>query len=213
MTLSKRAPGPIRLVAFDLDGTLTRAETCCEAIARPLGRLARMREFEPPGTIEEIAAARAEMAGWYAGRRRAELCAPLADVALAPGARAGFARLRRHGIATALVSITWDFAVAWFARALGADYHVGTGLAAGGEIAHFWPEDKARWVRSLAGELGVGLHQVAAVGDSPGDLPLLRIVGLPFFVGRTLPTGFEHVAHHPDGDIDRIARIIVGTGC
>ena len=35
--------GPIRLAAFDLDGTLLRGETVCEAIARPLGRLERMQ--------------------------------------------------------------------------------------------------------------------------------------------------------------------------
>jgi len=204
--------GSIRLAAFDLDGTLIRSDTCCEAIARPLGHLARMREFEQLRTIEQIAAARAEMAGWYGDRGQVELCAPLADVALAPGARAGFARLRRHGIATAIVSITWDFAVAWFARALGADYHVGTGFAAGGAIAHFWPEDKARWVRALARELGVGLDQVAAVGDSTGDVPMLLAVGQPFFVGPTLPAGCEHIAHHPGGDIDVIASAIVAAG-
>lgn len=203
--------GRIRLAAFDLDGTLIREDTCCEALARPLGRLARMREFERLSTVEEITAARMEMVSWYAGQRYAELCAPLATVALAPGAREGFARLHRHGIATALVSITWSFAVAWFAHALGADYHIGTGLAAGGEIAHFWPDDKARWLRTLAEELGIGLERVAAVGDSPGDLPMLRAVGLPFFVGQALPAGIEHVAHYPSGDIDQIARIIVGA--
>jgi len=61
------APAPIRLVAFDLDGTLIRADTCCEALARPLGRLERMREFERRTTVEDIAAARVEMAGWYGG--------------------------------------------------------------------------------------------------------------------------------------------------
>lgn len=204
--------GRIRLVAFDLDGTLLRPETCCELLARPLGRLARMREFERLHTTGEIAAARAEMAGWYAGLALADLCAPLADATLAPGTRAGFARLRRHGIPMALVSITWDFAVAWFARALGADYHIGTGLAPDGTIAHFWPEDKARWLRALAAERGIGRDRIAAVGDSSGDAPLLRAVGLPFFVGPVLPPGCTHVAHHPDGDIDEIARAIVAAG-
>lgn len=50
--------GRIRLVACDLDGTLLRPETCCEALARPLGRLERMREFERLHTVAEITAAR-----------------------------------------------------------------------------------------------------------------------------------------------------------
>lgn len=214
MTPPRGAPASIRLVAFDLDGTLIRADTCCEALARPLGRLERMREFERRTTVEGIAAARAEMAGWYGGIPDDTLCAPLAAVPLAPGAEAGFRLLRQHGIATAIVSITWEFAVARFARRLGADYFVGTGLAMGGRIAHFWPEDKARWVATLAGRLGCDLREVAAVGDSSGDVPMLRVVGAPFFVGRQLPESLGAVVHRPDGDIGWIARRIgeVGEG-
>ncbi len=202
----------IRLAAFDVDGTLIRPDTCCEAIARPLGRLARMREFERASTVAQITAARAEMAGWYAGRSHAVLCKPLADATLAPGLYAGFARLRQHGVATALVSITWDFAVAWFARLLSADYYVGTNLAADGTIAHFWPEDKARWIRALATALDIGLDQVAAVGDSAGDVPMLQTVGLPFFVGQSLPPELAAVTHVPNGDIDQIAHSIIAAG-
>lgn len=202
----------IRLVAFDVDGTLIRPDTCCEAIARPLGRLERMREFERLTTVAQITAARAEMASWYTGRSHAELCTPLADATLAPGVSVGFARLRRHGIATALVSITWDFAVAWFAQVLNADYYVGTNLAADGTITHFWPEDKARWIRALTVDRTIGLDQVAAVGDSAGDVPMLQTIGLPFFVGKSLPPGLPPVTHIPDGDIDQIARTIIAAG-
>lgn len=202
----------IRLAAFDVDGTLIRPDTCCEAIARSLGRLARMREFERASTVAQITAARAEMAGWYAGRSHAVLCKPLADATLASGLYAGFARLRQHGVATALVSITRDFAVAWFARLLSADYYVGTNLAADGTIAHFWPEDKARWIRALATALDIGLDQVAAVGDSAGDVPMLQTVGLPFFVGQSLPPELAAVTHVPNGDIDQIAHSIITAG-
>ena len=205
------ADGRIRLVAFDLDGTLIRPETCCEVIAQPLGCLPRMRAFERFRTVAEITAARTEMAGWYTGRSQDELCAPLADATLAPGVRAGFARLRRHGIATALVSITWDFAVAWFARSLGTEYYVGTRLAEDGTIVHFWPEDKARWLRALATDLSLGLDQIAAVGDSTGDILMLQTVGLPYFVGHDLPPELHTATHLPDGDIDQIAQDIIAT--
>jgi len=36
----------VRLVAFDLDGTLLHGDTVCEAIARRLGQLKRMQELE-----------------------------------------------------------------------------------------------------------------------------------------------------------------------
>lgn len=212
MTSMQGAPALRRLVAFDLDGTLIRADTCCEAIARPLGRLARMREFERLTTEAEIAAARAEMVTWYGDVPHADLCAPLATVPLAPGAREGFALLQRHGIATAIVSITWEFAVAQFARWLGTDHYVGTRLLPDGRIEHFWPADKARWLAALARRLEVNPGEVAAVGDSAGDLPMLRSVGRPIFVGPTLPDDLAPAAHYPDGDIERIARRLVGAG-
>lgn len=82
--------------------------------------------------------------------------------------------------------MTWEFAVEWYARLLGADYCVGTSLGADGHISHFWPEGKARWVTELAQRLGIRLDEVVAVGDSSGDVLVLRAVGCPFFVGRML---------------------------
>ena len=55
----------VRIAAFDLDGTLTRGQTACEAIAEGIGHIGRMRELEQleSSQIEEIMAAREEMAG------------------------------------------------------------------------------------------------------------------------------------------------------
>ena len=36
----------LRLAAFDLDGTLLRGQTACEAISKGIGRIERMRELE-----------------------------------------------------------------------------------------------------------------------------------------------------------------------
>ena len=105
-------PAPIGLVAFDLDGTLLRGDTVCLRIARRIGRLERMREFEALVAEADIRAAREEMALWYHGLGPDDLCAHLAPEMLAPGAAEGFALLRERGIATAIVSITWDFATA-----------------------------------------------------------------------------------------------------
>ena len=76
---------PVRLVAFDVDGTLLRGATVCELLAEPLGFAERMRELERNLSREEdVRAASEEMAGWYAGRRYEELCQPVRDVELAP---------------------------------------------------------------------------------------------------------------------------------
>ncbi len=199
---------PVSLVAFDLDGTLIRGDTVCQAIAREMGHLERMNELERLTALEDIAAARSELVSYYASETREQLLSHVERCKLAPGAEEGFALLRYHKVRTAIVSITWTFAVEWFARKLGADYWVGTRLSEDGHVDHFWPEDKARWVRDLMRDLGLRRGQVAAVGDSWGDAQMLRTVGHPFYLGETLPSGLE-ATHCPSGDIAEVTRRIL----
>ena len=202
----------MKLVAFDLDGTLLRGESVWEAIARGIGRLERVREMEriDPARMEEITAAREESAGWYSSFTNDELLEHVSPIRVAPGVDDGFALLREHGYKIAVVSLTWEFAVEWFAGRFGADYFAGTGLSSDGEITHFWPRDKAFWLARLASRLGVDMDDVAAVGDSRGDVPMLSAVGHPYWVGETVPPQLNgKVIHEPDGDIRVVAESIV----
>ncbi len=195
----------MRIAAFDLDGTLLRGQTACEAIAMGIGRIGRMREFEELGSSQIE-----EMAEWYSSFTFSDLCKHLTAIRVAPGVDEGFALLHDHGFKIAIVSLTWEFAVEWFANRLGADYSVGTGLSSGGLITHFWPQDKALWLTGLAAKLGVDMKDVAAVGDSGGDIPMLLSVGHRFWVGETILPQLEgKVIHEPTGDIRLVAQRIV----
>jgi HAD superfamily phosphoserine phosphatase-like hydrolase len=200
-----------RLVAFDVDGTLLRGETVCECIARHIGRTEDMKSFELLRSQAEIAAARRVMLDWYAPFGRASLLGFLRDIRLAPGARTGVACLRERGIKTALVSITWHFAVEWLAGELGADYAVGTGWADPGEVADFWPDDKATWLAALLTESRIAADALIAVGDSAGDVPMLRLAGRGYFVGAIMPEAMAHVVHLPGGDIQSIVEDMLAT--
>ena len=197
------------LVVFDLDGTLLRGRTVCEVLAEPLGRLERMRELERFTSIADLRAAREEMAAWYRpvgiGRLRDEL----RNARLAPGAVDGLAWLGRHGVAVGIASITWSFAVEYFARGLGVRYWQGTGLDESGDIQHVWPEDKASWVRELARGLGVSPERTAVVGDSTGDTAMLDAVGVPVFVGPARPAAQRRWLHRPAANIAALARHLV----
>ena len=195
----------LRLAAFDLDGTLLRGQTACEAIAKGIGRIERMRELEQleSNQIEE-------MAEWYSPSTFSDLCKHLTAIRIAPGVEEGFALLHDHGFKIAIVSLTWEFAVAWFANRLGADHSVGTGLSSGGLVTHFWPQDKALWLTGLAARLGVDMKEVAAVGDSSGDIPMLLSVGHRYWVGQTTPPQLDgKVIHEPAGDMRLVAHRIV----
>ena len=195
----------MRIAAFDLDGTLIRDQTACEAIAEGIGRLERMREFEQLGSnqIEE-------MAEWYSSFTFSDLCQHLTAIRVAPGVAEGFALLRDHGFRIAIVSLTWEFAVEWFANRFGADYSVGTGLTSDGLVTHFWPQDKALWLTGLADRLDVAMEDVAAVGDSSGDIPMLLSVGHRYWVGQTIPPELDRkVIHEPSGDMRLVATRII----
>ena len=183
-----------------------------EAIGRGIGRLERVREFEQLDFthMEAIAAAREEFTEWFRAFPIDELREHVVSMEAAPGVDEGFALLHEHGFQIALVSLTWKFAVEWCVERFEADYGVGTGLSPDGQITHFWPEDKATWVAGLARELGAEMRDVAAVGDSNGDVPMLLAVGHPYWVGATVPAELEGmVVHEPDGDIGVVAERIV----
>ena len=202
----------MRIAAFDLDGTLIRGLTACEAIAAGIGRIDRMREFEQlrSNQIEEVMAAREEMAQWYSSFTFGALCQHLTVVNIAPGMDEGFALLRDHGFKIAIVSLTWEFAAQWFADMLGADYVVGQGISTEGLVTHFWPQDKAKWLTGLAAKLDVDMKDVAAVGDSRGDIPMLLSVGHRYWVGETIPPELEgSVILEPAGDILLLAHRII----
>jgi phosphoserine phosphatase len=197
------------LVAFDLDGTLLRGPTVCELLAEPLGRLAEMRAFEALSTEAEIVAARRQMARWYEGRPRQQLCAALEAARWAPGAAEGVALLQANGVEVGIASITWSFAVEWMASRLGVTRALGTELEAGGGVAHVWPRDKALWLAKVRAELALPPARVAAVGDSSSDGELLAAAGLRFFVGRGVPPPLPGLLHRPGGDIAQIAREVL----
>jgi HAD superfamily phosphoserine phosphatase-like hydrolase len=199
----------IRLAAFDLDGTLVRDRTCVQSIARRIRREEECAAFERLDMREMVAvtAAREAMAEWYRPYTSEELTAGLADLSLAPSTEEAFALLREHGVVTAIVSITWSFAVDWFARRLGADYAHGTRLV-DGRVEHVWPTDKGPWLRSLAGRLHLPLQAVAAVGDSEGDRELLEAAGLRYCVGER-KIEVSNLVHMPRASILEVAQQMV----
>jgi phosphoserine phosphatase len=157
--------------------------------------------------VPAVRAAREQMAEWYRRHTQEELTAGLSELSLAPGSEEGFALLREQGVVTAIVSITWSFAVEWFARRLGADHAHGTRLLAG-RVEHVWPADKGHWLRNLAGRLDLPRQAVAAVGDSDGDRELLESAGVRYCVGRH-KLEVAGVVYMPRANMLEVARQLV----
>lgn len=198
------------LIAFDVDGTLLRGPSICACVAAGIGREREMAALEYGHSIADIAYARATMAVWYSSVGIDALLGYLRTVRLAPGAREGIALLRAAGVKVALVSLSWQFALDWLLRELSADYAAGASFATDGTVRHFWPKDKARWLRARARALGLTRADVVAVGDSPTDLPMLRFAASGYYVGcDPLPGLPAQVRHRPATDIAVLAREVL----
>jgi phosphoserine phosphatase len=200
----------IRLVVFDLDGTLLRGPTVCEVLAIPFGRSREMAEFERLTEIDDLRAAREVMYDWYGREPVDELCGHLGGLQFAPGALDACTGLQAAGVTLAIASLTWDFAVEWVARQLSIPLWLGTSVDTSGAWSHCWPETKATWFESLAITVGCDRHETAAVGDSAGDVQLLNEAGVAVFVGRDLPSGLEApVVHMPGADLRAVAELLL----
>jgi phosphoserine phosphatase len=135
-------PAAAGLVVFDLGGTLIRGRSVCELLAVRLGREKRMKEIE---TLKAaLAQACSEMASWYREALEQQLVSFLEAAEFAPRAVEALALLKRHGFVYAISSITWLFAVEWFAERLSHRSLPRTRLSAGGSVVHVWPRDTGR---------------------------------------------------------------------
>jgi len=198
------------IAAFDLDGTLLRGRTVCEILAEPLGRGDEMRRFETGSTQEEIVEARIAMAVWYRERDLRELQTYLCHACWAPRAQEGIAQLQDAGVEVAILSVTWGFAVRYLAAQLNVQHCLGTELLPNGEIEHCWGQTKADFLGRLMRQLQIPAERVAAIGDSSGDIPMLELAGLRFFIGKIRPE-IPDALHVPGADIRTIADKILET--
>ncbi|MFB9905784.1 HAD family hydrolase [Allokutzneria oryzae] len=190
-----------RLVAFDLDGTLTRGRTCLETAAEAFGFADRMPGWQRSRTEREIAAARVE--AWH--HLRGRNLTPLSEIPLAPGAAEGIAALRAAGIRTVIVSLAFAAHAEYFARQLGVDAVIATEPD---RDRHVFSSTKPTLLLEHARSLGIPLERIAAVGDSPGDVPMLRACAASCYVGADVPEGFLPSRHLPGAAIDEVARVI-----
>jgi len=194
------------LVVFDLDGTMLRGRTVCELLAHRLGVLPRMQEIEQMRQRELIHEARYEMARWYRGIPESTIHAALDDAIYAPGLEPAIRTLRDHDSLVGIASITWRFAVERYAARWNIEHVLATGLDERDEIDHVWPEHKGPWLQSMAERLGVPVARTAEVGDSSGDLGMLAVAGLGYFVGHGMPSEARPgVIDLPAADLSTIA--------
>lgn len=211
--------GAVRVVCFDLDGTLTPT-TVSQHLADRLGDGPRLRRLEadyaagriPNGVLPE------ETAGTFAGLTVAEVARLLADLPLHDGIAETVAALRKRGVRVLLGTVGWEFAARGLAGRLGFEAVCGTRMGeAGGRLdgrvaRHCTPWDKARFVVRRCAAEGVPLAQCAAVGDARSDLPLFRRVGRAIAVNGTPAARAAAGVAVDTTDVRAVLPYLLGTG-
>ena len=207
----------IRAVAFDLDGTLVPGTTS-EYLGEKMGHAAETRRLEDAyraGTISNR-----DVAEWdgpfFAGRTRAEVYRMLAEAPIIGGLRETIAVLRKEGVHLLIATITWRFVCDYYVETYGLD--AGSGCEMGesppgtltGKVArNFEAADKPEFAAAYCARFGIGMEEVAAIGDSRSDIPLFKAVGLPIAFNGT-PEAIVHAKTSiVSKDIRRILPVIV----
>jgi phosphoserine phosphatase len=173
------------VVAFDLDGTLLRRTTVALLLAEQFGHAETFGEFErafAAGEISNRGIAEAS-AACCAGRTTSEIESVLAGASWIDGIDDVIRTLARAGTHVLLATITWRFAAELlrerhgFAAVSGTELQITDGVIGASVTRYFDERDKLQFVEDWCAERGIGLADVAAVGDSRSDLPLFGRAG------------------------------------
>jgi len=190
----------IRLVAFDLDGTLIEGtvfiwQTLHQAFSTDA--LARRQ------AAEDFRAGRIDYRQWFeedlrllkqAGADRRGMERVLAGLRPAQGGRRVLQELRRRGYRLAVISGSLDLALNYFYSEELFDHVLinrvffdEKGHIRGGRHTPYDLDRKAEGLRLLAHKEGISTAQCAFVGDNVNDLEVMRIAGLAVAIDPKRP--------------------------
>ena len=170
----------IRLVVFDLDGTLTTVDSLWKYLHDAFGtwdngRVAEQRYRRGEISYKEWAETDARC---WTGIPLETLLKALGQIPYSKGAEEVFKHLRAKHVKTAIVSAGLSILADKAARELGADLAISNeleildGVLTGGIKVKVSVAEKAKIVKDIATQFAIPLQEIALIGDRANDLPL-----------------------------------------
>ncbi len=178
----------IRLVIFDLDGTLTPVDSLWRYLHEAFGTWDR-------GKIAALKYRRGEIsykewaetdAGYWAGATLSQVTNLLEQIPYREGAREVFDELRRRQVRTAILSAGLSILADKAAKELGADIALSNeletndGRLTGGITVRVAVNNKKEIIEQIATRLRIPLGNVALVGDRAFDLSHTECLRIAF---------------------------------
>jgi phosphoserine phosphatase len=175
-----------RLVAFDMDSTLIKAEVIDE-LAKEAGvgdKVAAITEAAMRGELDFKQSLRKRLK-LLEGLPEKTLASVAERIPLTEGAERLISNLKRFGYKTALISGGFTYFGRRLQKKLDIDYvyanelEVMEGKLTGNVVGNIVDAArKAELLREIAEKENISLQQVIAVGDGANDLPMLNLAGL-----------------------------------
>lgn len=208
----------IKLVAFDLDGTLIPETTVSLSLARHLGYEAELEELERQFRDGEIG--NSVIADFEAERLRglpvAEVEEVIGRIPLIQGLSETVEALKSDGITAFIATITGSFAPRVYQRRFGFDGYCGTevGEADGrltGTVVRYCDEfDKLDHVKAECARRGLEARHCAALGDSRSDIPLFHWAGRSLAINASPAARAAAQSSIETSDLRDTLRYLVG---
>lgn len=176
----------VRLVVFDVDGTLTSHSSIWWRLHEHFGTETEGREFYKQYFAGEITYNQwADLdASLWKGQTLDDVMKVVEETELVPGAKETIDQLKDAGIKVAILSGGLDILANHIARRVGVEYvltnrllHRNDRLTGEVESRVGWGE-KVQEIRKICSHFGVSLTETAFIGDGRNDLSVFDMVGL-----------------------------------
>jgi phosphoserine phosphatase len=196
----------IRLVVFDLDGTLLEAESSWATVNRAFGHdsCASMALYRT-GAIDYPEFMRRDIASWPKPLRLSRVRETLSDWAFRPGAAEIIPALRERGLELAILTGGIHVLAEEVAESLGIDHVVANelltddaGFLTGEARMRVDPLRKEHALAQLCRSVDVPPRACLTVGDSEMDASFLRASGMGILVGDAAQGDALGVASVPE---------------
>ena len=205
----------IRMVVFDLDGTLTPVISLWRYLhdafgTWPLGEVAAQRYRRGEISYTEWAETDAK---YWAGLQIKQVQDAIKQIPYQRGVREVFLALKEKGVKTAILSAGLSILADKIGSELGADIAVANelelddGVLTGGVNVKVAVDQKGGIIEEIVRRFSIPIHQVALVGDRANDLCIPECLRIAFNPVDEIARNADFVVE--DDDLSRILQYLI----